>query len=155
MKVTREEFDFMLGRSRGCIGRVRASAGAAPTRYGRRAVAAAKGASMQISGEGKGLSYTAVHRAQKSGVQLHLQAMREGQWLVNVQETVMPWTLHTHMCILERVSLSERGRYRRRPQPPSERALDKRAWRRVKRSDTCAFMKWFGTPDHSLDGSDT
>ena len=31
MKVTREEFDFMLGRSRGCIGRVRASAGAAPT----------------------------------------------------------------------------------------------------------------------------
>ena len=113
MKVTREEFDFMLGRSRGCIGRVRASAGAAPTRYGRRAVAAAKGASMQISGEGKGLSYTAVHRAQKSGVQLHLQAMREGQWLVTVQETVMPWTLHTHMCILERVSLSERGRYRR------------------------------------------
>ena len=47
MKVTREEFDFMLGRSRGCIGRVRASAGAASS-YGRRAVATAEWAAIGI-----------------------------------------------------------------------------------------------------------
>ena len=34
-KVTREELDFTLGRSRGCIGRVLESAGAAPTAGGR------------------------------------------------------------------------------------------------------------------------
>ena len=34
-KAIREELDFTLGRSRGCIGRVRESAGALPTAGGR------------------------------------------------------------------------------------------------------------------------
>ena len=51
MKVTREEFDFMLGRSRGCIGRAPGERGGAS--YGRCAVATAKWAAMQISGVGK------------------------------------------------------------------------------------------------------
>ena len=43
----------MLGRSRGCIGRVRRERGGAS--YDRRAVATAKWAAIQISGAGKGL----------------------------------------------------------------------------------------------------
>ena len=46
--------DSMLGRSWGCIGRVRGSAGRGGI-YGRRTAPTATGASIQISGGGKGL----------------------------------------------------------------------------------------------------
>ena len=63
--MPREEFNVVLGRSRGCIGRVRASVGAPPTAGARSR--RPKGPPCEIPGVGKRVNVPRVHACVSSG----------------------------------------------------------------------------------------